>query len=133
MAGEFQKAKVHLRTAYDPELANVNADGEQLWQAVLNLIRNSLEAMPAGGELTVGTWHQNGQAQLRITDKGEGMSEEQLLHVFTPFFTTKPGGTGLGLTLVQQIAIEHGGHVECDSRIGKGATFTIYLPLAEKN
>jgi signal transduction histidine kinase len=131
-AGEFEKAKVKLRTAFDPELTTIYADGEQLWQAALNLIRNSLEAMPTGGELTIGTWHQNGQAQLRVSDRGQGMNEEQLRHVFTPFFTTKSGGTGLGLTLVQQIAIEHGGHVECESQVGKGTTFTIYLPLREK-
>jgi signal transduction histidine kinase len=133
LAGEFEKAKVKLRTSFDPELGKLNADGEQLWQAALNLIRNSLEAMPAGGELTIGTWHQNGHAQLRVSDKGQGMNEEQLRHVFTPFFTTKSGGTGLGLTLVQQIAIEHGGHVECESQVGKGTTFTIYLPLTEKS
>jgi signal transduction histidine kinase len=132
MAGEFEKAKIRLRTVLDPDLTKINADGGQLWQAALNLIRNSLEAMPMGGDLTVATWQQNGQAQLRVSDKGQGMSEEQLRHVFTPFFTTKPSGTGLGLTLVQQIAIEHGGHVDCESRVGKGTTFTIYLPVAEK-
>ena len=133
MAGEFEKAKVRLRTVFDPELTQIRADGEQLWQATLNLIRNSLEAMPSGGELTVGTWHHDGLAQLRVTDKGQGMTQEQLSHVFLPFFTTKSSGTGLGLTLVQQIAIEHGGHVECESQVGRGTTFTIYLPLAEKS
>lgn len=133
LAGEFEKTKVTLRTSFDPELGNLNVDGEQVWQAALNLIRNSLEAMPKGGELTIGTWHQNGLAQLRVSDKGQGMSAEQLHHVFTPFFTTKSGGTGLGLTLVQQIAVEHGGHVECESQAGKGTTFTIYLPLIEKS
>jgi signal transduction histidine kinase len=132
LAGEFEKAKVKVRTGFDPELTKINADGEQLWQAMLNLIRNSLEAMPSGGEMTIGTWREDGQVRLRVSDKGQGMNEEQLKHVFTPFFTTKPSGTGLGLTLVQQIAIEHGGHVECESRIGKGTTFTIYLPLAER-
>lgn len=129
LAGEFDKANVKLRTSFDPELGKIDADGEQLWQAALNLIRNALEAMPSGGELTIGTWRQNGLAQLRVTDKGQGINEEQLRHIFTPFFTTKSGGTGLGLTLVQQIAIEHGGHVECESRVGNGATFSIYLPL----
>ncbi|HTV41303.1 MAG TPA: ATP-binding protein [Candidatus Sulfotelmatobacter sp.] len=133
MAGEFDKARVKLRTSFDPDLKTINADGEQLWQATLNLIRNSLEAMPAGGELTIGTWRQNGQVQLRVTDKGLGMNKEELSHVFTPFFTKKSGGTGLGLTLVQQIAIEHGGHVECESQAGKGTTFTIHLPLTEKS
>lgn len=132
LAGEFEKAKVTLRTGFDPELAQVNADGEQLWQATLNLIRNSLEAMPGGGELTVATWRHNGHAQLRVTDRGQGMNQEQLRHVFTPFFTTKTGGTGLGLTLVQQIALEHGGHVECESQLGVGTTFTLYLPISNK-
>lgn len=133
VSGELQKAKVQMKTGFDPELTVIDADGEQLWQAVLNLLRNSIEAMPAGGELTVGTWRHNGMVQVRIADKGPGMTEEQLRHVFTPFFTTKPGGTGLGLTLVQQIAIEHGGHVECDSRMGLGTTFTISLPLKDKS
>jgi signal transduction histidine kinase len=128
--GEFKKNGVELRTVFDPALKTVTADGDQLWQATLNLIRNSLDAMPDGGELTVGTWSESGQVRLRVTDNGKGMSAEQLSEVFAPFFTTKPQGTGLGLTLVQQIAIEHGGHVECESAAGKGSTFTIFLPLA---
>jgi signal transduction histidine kinase len=98
----------------------------------LNLIRNSLDAMPEGGELTVGTWREGGQVRLRVTDTGKGMSEEQLKKVFAPFFTTKPGGTGLGLALVQQITAEHGGHLECESTQDKGSTFTIFLPVNQK-
>lgn len=131
MRGEFEKTKVKLHTGFDPALGRINADSEQLWQATLNLIRNSLDAMPDGGELTVGTWCKGKEAHVRVSDRGQGMSTEQLRHVFTPFYTTKPGGTGLGLTLVQQIAGEHGGHVECESRTGKGTTFTIFLPLTE--
>ncbi|HUC86479.1 MAG TPA: ATP-binding protein [Candidatus Acidoferrales bacterium] len=133
MNGEFEKAKVKLRTGFDPALTTINADSEQLWQATLNLIRNALDAMPKGGELTVGTWREGGEVRLRITDTGNGMSEEQLRHVFAPFFTTKPQGTGLGLTLVQQIATEHGGHVECESAAGQGSTFTLFLPSGSKD
>ena len=133
MGGELEKAHVKLQTGFDPALGNVNADGEQLWQATLNLIRNSMDAMPAGGELNVGTWREGEEARIRVADKGPGMNEGQKRHIFTPFFTTKPNGTGLGLALVQQIATEHGGHVECDSREGEGATFTIFLPLTEKS
>jgi two-component system sensor histidine kinase HydH len=131
--GEFDRAKVKLRTHFDPALKTINVDVEQLWQATLNLIRNGLDAMPDGGELTVGTWGEHKQVRLRVTDTGDGMTELQLQQVFTPFFTNKPGGTGLGLTVVQQIATEHGGYVECESAPGKGSTFTIVLPVEENH
>ena len=130
---EFDRGKVKLSTHFDPSLKILKVDPEQLWQATLNLIRNSLEAMPEGGVLTVGSWQEGGQVRVRVTDTGKGMAADQLKQVFTPFFTTKPRGTGLGLALVQQIATEHGGHVECESAPGKGSTFTIVLPLAENN
>ncbi|MGH7941899.1 MAG: two-component system sensor histidine kinase NtrB [Limisphaerales bacterium] len=133
LSAELEKANVRLKTGFDPELTKIDADGEQLWQAILNLVHNSLDAMPKGGEVIIGTWRQNGEVQVRVSDQGHGMDEEQVAHVFTPFFTTKPGGTGLGLTLVQHIATEHGGHVECNSHIGKGTTFTLYFPLKEKS
>jgi signal transduction histidine kinase len=132
ISGECVRAKVKLLTHFDPALKIVNVDASQLWQALLNLIRNSLEAMPEGGELTVGTWRDRKQLRLRVTDTGKGMTAAQLDQVFKPFFTTKNTGTGLGLTLVQQIATEHGGHVECKSTPGQGTTFTIVLPLKER-
>jgi signal transduction histidine kinase len=131
MHSVIQEANVTLCTEFDPTLPTVNADGEQLWQAVLNLIRNSLEAMPDGGMLTVGTGREDGQVVLRVTDTGKGMAEQQVRQLFVPFFTTKSEGSGLGLALVQQIVSEHGGHIECTSAIGKGSTFTIFLPLTE--
>ncbi|MHB8520018.1 MAG: two-component system sensor histidine kinase NtrB [Limisphaerales bacterium] len=133
MKEEFAQAGVKLRTDFDPTLPNVKADAEQLWQATLNLIRNGLEAMPEGGELTVSTRHLEKQAILGVSDNGEGITDEHLKQVFEPFFSTKPAGTGLGLALVQQIMIEHGGHVECESAKGKGSTFTLFLPLTENS
>jgi signal transduction histidine kinase len=133
LRSELEQANVKLRTHFDPALTTINADGEQLWQALLNLIRNSREAMPGGGELNIGTWCGGGQVRLRISDNGKGMTPEQLHCVFTPFFTTKQEGTGLGLALVQQIVTEHGGHVECESTSGHGSTFTVFLPLTEKS
>ena len=130
---ELARENVKLRTHFDPALPTINADAEQLWQAMLNLINNSRQAMPDGGELTIGTWRDGDRAQLRVTDNGKGMSEEQLKKMFVPFFTTKKEGTGLGLALVQQIVSEHSGHVECESVASKGSTFTIFLPLAEKS
>lgn len=133
MGGEFERAKVKVHTGFDRAVGKINADSEQLWQATLNLIHNGMDAMPAGGELIVGTWREGGQTRIRVSDRGHGMNQDQMQHVFTPFFTTKPSGTGLGLTLVQQIAVEHGGHVECESHVGEGTTFTIFLPSVEKS
>jgi signal transduction histidine kinase len=131
MNSDFERARVALHTDFDRGLPVLNADPEQLWQATLNLIRNSLEAMPTGGDLTVSTQRDNGKVLLRIADNGKGISQERLKQLFVPFFTTKTSGTGLGLTLVQQIAIEHGGHVECESAVGKGSTFTLFLPVTD--
>ncbi|MGP8237536.1 MAG: sensor histidine kinase [Limisphaerales bacterium] len=129
----LERAGVTLRTHFDPALTAVNADAEQIWQAVLNLVRNSREAMPEGGELTIGTWRDGRRVLLRVSDSGKGMNPAQLRRVFEPFFTTKSEGTGLGLALVQQIVSEHGGHIECESASGQGTTFTIVLPLEEKS
>jgi signal transduction histidine kinase len=131
MLGTFEQARVKLRTEFDPALVAVHADADQIWEAVLNLVQNSLEAMPDGGELFVSTRREDKQALLRVTDTGAGINPEQLALVFRPFFTTKTAGTGLGLALVQQIAVENGGYIECDSVEGRGSTFTIFLPLTE--
>ncbi|HUD46991.1 MAG TPA: ATP-binding protein [Candidatus Baltobacteraceae bacterium] len=130
---EVERTNVKLHTHFDPALTTINADAEQLWQTALNLIRNGCEAMPEGGDLTVGTWRDGQCALVRISDSGTGMTPEQLSRLFEPFFTTKTDGTGLGLALAQQIVTEHGGHIECESAVDKGATFTISLPLAEKS
>jgi signal transduction histidine kinase len=132
MQPAFENAGVHLHTDFDSGLRTVSADAEQLWQAVLNLVRNSLEAMPSGGALNISTVRDNGQALLRVADNGKGMSEEQLGQLFVPFFTTKPRGTGLGLPLTQQILNEHGAQIECVSTLGKGTIFTLCLPLEHK-
>ena len=133
MQSVFDEGNVKLVVQCDPVLPTVDADGEQLWQTALNLIRNSLEAMPDGGTLTVGTGCDDAQIVLRVTDTGKGMTEEQVRQIFVPFFSTKAEGTGLGLALAQRIVTEHGGHIECVSAMGQGSTFTIYLPLGGKS
>jgi signal transduction histidine kinase len=128
----FDQAEVVLETAFDARVGAINGDAEQLWQAVLNFVRNGLEAMPGGGRLTIATAQMDGQAVLKLTDTGRGMTEEQMKQIFQPFFTTKPQGTGLGLSLAEQILTEHGARIECSSVAGQGTTFTIGFPLAEK-
>lgn len=129
LSPELERANVRLRTSFDPALNAVNISEDQLWQAILNLIRNACEAMPRGGELTIRTRLDGARAVLCVKDNGLGMTEEQRQQVFAPFFTTKKDGTGLGMTLVEQIVAEHGGHVDCESAPGKGSAFTMVLPL----
>ena len=121
---------VDLRRMLDPNLPPVCVDAEQLWEAVLNLIRNALDAMPDGGNLTVTAQTHGAEALISISDNGRGMTEEEARHLFVPFFTTKSDGTGLGLAYTQRVINEHGGRIDCATARGKGSTFCIQLPLA---
>jgi signal transduction histidine kinase len=120
---------VELEKTLDPDLPPVYADPEQLWEACLNLIRNAVDAMPSGGNLTVSTKRNDSKALIRIGDNGQGMTEEEARNLFVPFFTTKRDGTGLGLAHTLQIINEHGGKIDYQTARGKGSTFTIELPL----
>ena len=121
---------VDLRKTFDPSLPPVFADAEQLWEALLNLIRNAVDAMPAGGNLTVSTKRNDAEVLVSVSDNGRGMTEEEARNLFVPFFTTKSDGTGLGLAYAQQVINEHGGKIDCATVRGKGSTFSIQLPLA---
>jgi len=119
---------VELRTELSDGLPLVKADADQLQQVFINLINNSLDAMPLGGELTVFTKLEQDAVVIELTDSGEGIAEDQLDLIFDPLFSTKHGrGTGLGLTIVKQIISEHGGEVEVASEPGKQTTFRITL------
>jgi signal transduction histidine kinase len=133
MNGSLEHKGIALRTSFDPALKSVNVDPDQVWQATLNLIRNGIEATPQGGEVIVSTRSEEGKACIHVADTGSGMTAEQIQQVYVPFFSTKATGTGLGLALVQQIMVEHGGRVECESALGKGSTFTLSLPLAKNS
>jgi signal transduction histidine kinase len=92
-----------------------------------------LDAMPAGGTLTVRTAQRNGAIRLEVTDTGEGLTPEECARLFTPYYTTKRHGTGLGLAIVQSVVSDHGGRIEVESAPGAGATFRIELPMEQKS
>jgi two-component system sensor histidine kinase PilS (NtrC family) len=110
----------------------VRADPQQLRQAIWNLCINAVQSMPDGGEVRVGarelTDESPGRLQLRITDSGQGIPEKDLPHIFEPFYSTKPEGSGIGLALVYRVIQDHGGLVEVRSKPGAGTTFTLTLP-----
>ena len=113
-----------------PDLPAVPLDEDQMRQAVLNLVRNSIEAMPGGGGLTVRTRAEACSVVVTVADTGQGIEPAIQAKIFDPFFSTKATGTGLGLPLVQQIVQEHGGTLTCTSAPGEGTTFTLTLPLS---
>jgi two-component system, NtrC family, sensor kinase len=124
----------------------VNADSTQIEQVLTNLVMNSIQAMPEGGnvEVSIGMEQarpikdKGGTEQaclcLKVRDEGVGISKEALAHIFEPFYTTKGSsqGTGLGLSIAQDIVQDHGGWIVADSEPGKGACFSVYLPMEVK-
>ncbi|MDI7248317.1 MAG: ATP-binding protein [Bacillota bacterium] len=115
------------------DIPPLKGDADHLIQAFLNLFLNSIQAMPNGGALTVETRFAPGSKYLQVLvrDTGSGIPAEHRDRVFDMFFTTKKGGTGLGLPLVQRIVFEHQGFVEFESQPGEGTTFVIRLPVIE--
>jgi signal transduction histidine kinase len=126
-----RRANVSVVRHLPADLPPVRGDPALLEQVFLNLILNALQAMPGGGTLTVSAAVSGGWVEVQLSDTGAGMSAETLSHLFQPFFTTKPQGTGLGLVITRQIIDQHRGSVHCESTPGQGTTFTIRLPLAE--
>ncbi len=94
---------------------------------MINLVRNAIEAMPEGGSVELESGLRDGRAVVEVRDNGPGLPER--VDIFQLFVTTKPKGTGLGLSIAQQIVHAHGGEIVASSEPGKGATFTIALPL----
>jgi len=99
-----------------------------LRRAVLNVVQNAIEAMPQGGTLTLECVRTGREVHLRVRDSGIGMPAEQMLRIFEPLYTTKPGGTGLGLYIVREILVAHEGRVTVESVEGQGTTFTFTFP-----
>lgn len=114
-----------------PGLPDITADPSQLNQVLVNLVVNALQAMPAGGRLTVRTETTDDHVLLIVEDTGSGMSEDVVEQIFLPFFTTKDvgQGTGLGLPVVHGIIASHGGSIEVKSRVSRGTRFEIRMPI----
>ncbi len=101
----------------------------ELREVFINIINNALDAMPDGGRISFGTWHNEDTVYINISDTGEGMSEEVKRSIFCPFFTTRcPQRTGLGMSAVYSIISRHGVKIEVESEVGKGSLLTLSIP-----
>ena len=127
----LQRGKITVTKKLTPDLPTIHAVSDQLKQVFLNIVINAIEAMPQGGELCIETKLSEDGDELSVafTDTGVGLSEKEQENIFEPFFTTKAMGTGLGLSVSYGIIERHGGRIKIQSEPGKGATFTVCLPL----
>ncbi len=119
-----------VRVLTDPAVPTMEIDRALLRQAILNLVKNGLEAMSHGGELTLATRADGKAVEIAVSDTGPGITAEVAQQLFEAFFTTKPQGTGLGLGIARQITEEHGGDLRWTNTPGGGATFIVRLPVA---
>jgi signal transduction histidine kinase len=129
-----REAEVHnikINHSYDDSLPVCEVDQREIKQLFLNLLKNAIEAMPDGGILNVEA-HLAGTRDaicISISDSGQGLDEYGLRMLFKPFFTTKPDGTGLGLSFCRRVVEKHDGEISASSELGKGTIFTILLPI----
>jgi signal transduction histidine kinase len=122
---------IKIEFAPDPDLPEVDHDSDQIHQVLLNLLLNSVQAIPESGLVRVAVFAHNDdqEAVITVADTGRGIPAEALPNIFRPFFTTKGNGTGLGLSLARRIVEDHHGRIEVESSTGKGTTFSVTLPM----
>jgi len=124
---------LHFKT--DDRLLAVWADGDMVNQTVYNLVLNAIKYTPNGGQIIVGVTAENGTVGISVADNGIGIAQDDIEHVFDYFYrvdsarTKASGGTGLGLALVKQMVLAHGGKIKAESKIGEGSIFTVFLPI----
>ncbi len=125
----FKKGRIQLIKKFNELISEIIVDPAQIKQVLLNLIKNAVESMPDGGKLIIETMMEDEYIRVDIADTGEGMTSEVLQNIFTPFFTTKVDGSGVGLAVSQKIVDDHNGFLKFKSVLKEGTTFSVYLPV----
>ena len=128
---ELSTNAIELSETLGSDLPLVSIDEKYLKQALLNIVKNAIEAMPDGGRLEIGTVAEKEAVIISIADTGIGMSSEVVERIFEPYYTTKTSGSGIGLTMVYKIVKEHGGEIRVQSEPNRGACFVITLPIPQ--
>jgi signal transduction histidine kinase len=116
----------------DPDLPAISLHSDSLQAALMNLVKNALESMEQGGQLVVRTYTTPKSVALDLIDTGRGVDSNTVLHMFEPFYTTKEGGSGLGLPTAQKIIEAHGGRISVQSEVGRGTKFVLEFPIPKR-
>lgn len=127
---ELEVRRIVFRKSLDERIPEVLLDPKQLKQALINVMKNAIEAMPEGGGLSVSTRMQKNSITISVADTGTGISQQDLKAVFEPFVTTKKEGTGLGLAICRKIIEDHDGQIRIESKAGEGTVCNIVLPIS---
>lgn len=125
---EYRVGNIEIKLQTLPEDPTISADEGQMAQALINLLRNSAEAMPDGGNISISTWWEGNWLVISVKDNGPGIDPTDFPRIFDPLFTTKTQGSGLGLTTVNRIVNDHGGEVKVSSKPGAGTEIKLCIP-----
>jgi signal transduction histidine kinase len=128
---EAEKQGVMLRKNLHP-VPSVRIDRGQLRQVFFNLVQNALDSMPHGGELRISSYRKGDTIRVQVSDTGTGVSSEIRDKIFTPFFTTKTGGSGLGLSVTRLVVELHGGRLRIASEENRGTSVSVLLPVRRR-
>ncbi len=129
---DARQARIDVLRYLDPDLPSVLLDHQMLRGALLNLLINARQAMPHGGQLMVRTTHVGTKVQIYLIDTGCGMNDHTASRIFDVFYSTKVGGSGLGLPTTSKIIAAHGGRIHVESEVGQGTKFLIELPVPKR-
>ncbi len=130
---KIRSHKIEINRKFTFRLPKIMVDKEQMERVFLNVVLNAIEAMPKGGNLTIITELNGNFLVVKIEDSGKGIPEKDIIRIFDPFFSSKPDGVGLGLTLCYGIVVSHGGTIEVESKPRQGTVFTVSLPVGQKS
>ncbi|MBI3754776.1 MAG: two-component sensor histidine kinase, partial [Deltaproteobacteria bacterium] len=127
---KVHEQQIKLKMSFLENIPAINLDRQQIKASLMNILLNAVQAMPNGGELSIGTALADGCVVIQVADSGDGIAEDDLQKIFEPYFTTKVAGIGLGLAITKRVIEEHNGRIEVKSRPGQGTVVSLELPAA---
>mgnify|MGYP001546950391 FL=1 len=123
---------IDIEKYLDPDLPAILLHSDSLQAALMNLVKNAIESMQGGGQLMVRTYTTRNSVALDLIDTGSGVDDVTVLHMFEPFYSTKEGGSGLGLPTARRIIEAHGGRISVQSEVGRGTKFVLEFPIPKR-
>lgn len=131
-SAEASKRDIEIKRYLDSDLPSIALHSDSLQAALMNLVKNALEATDRGGQLMARTYSTRSSVALDLIDSGRGVDNNTIMHMFEPFYTTKEGGSGLGLPTARKIIEAHGGRISVQSEVGRGTKITLEFPVLKR-